>query len=69
MYKWILVLIKYIDGMVCWELKALRIDRPKFVLQAAAGTGEREGTVNIVDMKKESGKDYERKILEFLEAA
>ena len=31
--------------------------------------GEREGTENIVDKKKESGEDYAKKILEFLEAA
>ena len=61
--------MKYIDGMVCWEFKALRTDRLKCVLQVAAGIGEREGTENIVDKKKESGKDYARKILEFLEVA
>ena len=36
--------------------------------RVAVGIGEREGTEKIVDMKKESGEDYARKILEFLEA-
>ena len=31
------MLMKYIDEMICWELKALRTNRMKFVLQVAAG--------------------------------
>ena len=45
----------YIDEMVCWELKALRTDRKKFMLYVAAGIGKREGMENLV--KKESGED------------
>ena len=69
MYEWILVLMKYINRMVCRQFKALRTNRMQFVLQVAAGIGGIEGTENIVDKKKESGEDYARKILEFLEAA
>ena len=35
----------------------------------AAGLGMREGTENLVDPQKESGEDYARRILEFLETA
>ena len=41
----------------------------KIVLYVAAGIGEREGTENLVNPKKESGEDYVRRILEFLETA
>ena len=43
-YEWVLLLIGYINEMVCWELKALRTDRMKSVLYVAAG---------IVNPKKE----------------
>ena len=56
----------YIDKMVFWELKDLRTDRMKFVLYVAARIGEREGTENLVNPKKESGEDYAMRILEFL---
>ena len=69
MYEWILVMMGYIDEMVCWELKALRTDRIKFVLYEAARIGEREGMENLVNPKKESGEDYTRRIQEFLETA
>ena len=49
----ILVLMKYIDGMVCWELKTMRTDRMKFVLHVAAGIGEREGNENIHSRQEE----------------
>ena len=39
------------------------------VLPGAAGIGEREGTENLVNSKKESGEDYARRILEVLETA
>ena len=67
MYKWILVLMEYIDRMICWEFKTLRTKRVKLVLKVAAGIGEREGTGHLVHKKeinrKESGEDYARKIL------
>ena len=73
MYEQILVLMEYIDGMVCWEFKTLRTNRVKLVLKVAAGIGQREGTGHLVDKKeinrKGSGEDYARKIIEFLEAA
>ena len=51
-----LLLMGYKDEMVCWELKALRTVRMKFVLFVTAGIGEREGTENLVNLKKESVK-------------
>ena len=54
--EWILVLMGYIDEMVCWELKALSTDRMKFVLFVAARIGERERMENLVNPKKESGE-------------
>ena len=45
----------------------------KLVLKEAAGIGEREGTGYLVNKKernrKETGEDYARTILEFLETA
>ena len=41
----------------------------KIVLYVAAGIGEREGTENLVNPKKESGEDYAKRILEFLGTA
>ena len=67
MYKWLLALMEYIEVMVCRESKTLRTDI--VVLQVAAGIGEREEKENIANKKKESGEDYAKKILEFLEAA
>ena len=67
-YEWALVLMKYINRVVCWEERSMRTNRVKFVLKVAAKIGEREGTEKIVDTKKESAEDYARKILEFLEA-
>ena len=32
MYEWVLVLMKYIDGMVCWEWRTMRTNRVKVVL-------------------------------------
>ena len=48
--------MEYIDGMVCWEFRDLRSSRVKHVLGVAAGIGEREGTENLVNLKKESVK-------------
>ena len=59
MYEWILVLMEYINGMVCWEFKVLRTNRMMLVLMLAARIGEREGTGHLVN-KKESGEDYAR---------
>ena len=59
--------MEYIDGMVCWESRTMRTNRMKFVLKVAAGIKERNG--NNGGTKKESGEDYAKKILEFLEAA
>ena len=44
----------------------MRTNRVKFVLKVAAGIKERNG--NNGGTKKESGEDYAKKILEFLEA-
>ena len=52
MYEWILVLMGYINKMVCWKLKALCSSRNR---------GKSK--------PKESGEDYSRRILEFLETA
>ena len=43
MYEWIIVLMGYIDEMVCWDMRALRTRRMKNVIHEAAGIGEREG--------------------------
>ena len=41
MYEWILVLMEYIDRMVCWEWRTMRTNIVKVVLKVAAGTEER----------------------------
>ena len=48
MFKWILGLMEYIDGMVCWEFKALRTNRVKLILNVAAGIVQREGMRHLV---------------------
>ena len=47
----------------------MRTKRMKFVFYVAAGLGIKERTENIVDPQKKSGKDYVRRILEFLKTA
>ena len=42
MYEWFLVLIEYIDGMVCWEPLSMRVERVKHVLGVAAGVDNRK---------------------------
>ena len=64
MYKWMLVLMEYIDGKVWSEWRTMRTNRVKFVLKVAAGLEEKEGVAKIVDTKEESGEDFARKILE-----
>ena len=45
----------------------MRTNRVKCVLKGAAVIEERKERKKIVDTKKESGEDYSRKIIEFLE--
>ena len=66
MYEWILVLMVFIDKMKCEQSKDMRTKRMKFVLYIAAGLGIKEGTENLVDLQKESGEDFARRILEVL---
>ena len=46
MYEWILVLMEYINGMVCWEFKTLRMIRVKLVLKVEAEIGERRNGIS-----------------------
>ena len=48
MYTWILVLMEYIYGMVCWEFRDLRIVRVIHVLRVTAGIRRRKGTEHLV---------------------
>ena len=59
----------YIEEMICWDMKAMRTDRMKIVIQEAAGLGEREGTKDWKITNQGSGEDYARKVLHFLEEA
>ena len=56
-----------IEEMVCWDMRAMRNNRMKIVIQEAAGQGERKGTKNLTIRNQGSGEDYARKVLEFLE--
>ena len=47
----------------------MRTNRMKIVIQEAAGLGEREGMENLNITNRGSGKDYARKVLDFLEGA
>ena len=67
MHEWIILLTGYIGGMICWDVKAMRTDRIKIVIQEAAGLGEREGTDDWKITNQGSGEDYAEKILHFLE--
>ena len=69
MYEWIIVLMGYIEEMICWDVKAMQTDRMKKVIQEAAGLGEREVTKDLKITNKGSGEDYARKVLNFLEEA
>ena len=61
--------MEYIEEMVCWNVRAMRTDRMKIVIQEAAGLGERKGTENLTITNQGSGEDYARKVLYFLEGA
>ena len=63
------VLMKYIEEMVCWDVKDLRTDRMKIVIQEATGLGERKGTESFNITNRGSDEDYARKFLHFLEGA
>ena len=69
MYEWILMLMKYIYGMVCREFRDLKTIRVKHVLRVAAGIEGRDGVEHLRTQKKnnrkEPGEDYARSILEF----
>ena len=61
--------MEYIEEMVFWDVRAMRTDRMKIVIQEAAGLGERKGKENITIKNQRSGEDYIRKVLDFLEGA
>ena len=67
MHEWIILLSGYIDGMICWDVKTMRTDRIKIVIQEVAGLGEREGTEEWIITNQGSGEDYAEKVLHFLE--
>ena len=56
----------FIDKMKNEQSKDMRTKRMKFVLYIAAGLGIKEGTENLVDLQKESGEDFTKRILEVL---
>ena len=55
--------------MVCWDIRALRTSRMKNIIHEAARIGEGEGAENLAIVMKGLGKDYARRVLEFLEIA
>ena len=57
MSEWIIVLMEYIKEMVCWEVRAMRTDRMKILIQEAPGLGERKGTENLNITNRGSGED------------
>ena len=58
--------MRYIDGMVGWDAKALRTSRIKTVIQEAAGIRYQEGAEKLIVNKKGSGEEYAKRVLEFL---
>ena len=56
MYEWIIVLIGYIEKMQGWDVKAMRTDRMKIVIQEVAGLGERKGTKDLKSPIKDQVK-------------
>ena len=56
MYKWIILLMVYIEEMVCWDIRAMRTKRMKIVIQEAARLGERKGTENLTITTQGSGE-------------
>ena len=69
MYEWIIVLMRYIKELVGWDVRALRTERMKIVIQKVAGLRERKGTENLTITNKGSGEDYAKRFLDFLEEA
>ena len=57
MCEWIIVLMGYIDEMVCWEIRAIGTSRMKNIIHEAAGIGERDGEENLAIIVKGSGED------------
>ena len=55
--------------MLCWDVRALRTDRMKIVIQEATRLGERKGTKNLAITIQGSGEDYAKRVLEFLEVS
>ena len=62
MYEWIFELMRYIDGMAGWDIKALRTSRIKAVIQEAAGIRYQEGAEKLIMNKKGSGEDIVCKV-------
>ena len=58
MYEWIFELMRYIDGMAGWDIRALRTSRIKAVIQEATGIRYQEGTEKLIMNKKGSGAEY-----------
>ena len=55
LYKWMFELMKYMDGMACWDIRALRTSSMKTVIHEAAGIRYQEGAEKLIPNKKESG--------------
>ena len=69
MYDWLILLMIYIDKMVSWDwdVKEIRTDRMKIVIQEAAVLAKRKGTEQLTVPNQGSGEEYARRVLEFLE--
>ena len=57
MYEWIIVLMGYIEKMLGWNVKAMRTDRMKIVIQEAAGLGDGKGPKDLKITNQGSGED------------
>ena len=66
MYKWIIVIMAFIDKMKHEQSKDMRTKNMKCILYVAAVAGIQEGRDNLVDPQMESGENFARRILEVL---
>ena len=67
MYEWIIVLMGYIEEMFCWDKRIMRTKIVTIIIQEAAGLGELVKPGNLDIPNQESGEDYAKRIIDFLE--
>ena len=68
LYDWLILLMIYIDKIVSWDwdMKEIKTNRMKILIQEAAVLAKRKGTEQLIVPNQGSGEEYTRRVLEFL---